>query len=66
VILLLSFAALLIALLSRQPILAVTGIVDGAAHLFLAVLFRFALAIFVTLLLLVVRSMVLGSYQDSR
>lgn len=65
-ILLLFFVALLIALVSRQPILAVTEIANGAANLFLDVLVRVAFAAFVALLLLVVRSIVLGRYQDSR
>ena len=65
-ILLLLFVALVIALVSREPILAVTGMANGAADLFLAVLSRVAFAVFVGFLLLVVRSMVLGRHQDSR
>ena len=65
-ILVLWFLGFLVALVSRDWISAATGIVSGAANLFLDVLFRFALAVFVALLLLVVRSIVLGRYQDSR
>jgi hypothetical protein len=66
VILVLWFLGFFVALVSLDRIPAVTGIASGAANLFLDVLFRFALAAFVTLLLLVVRSIVLGCYQDSR
>ena len=65
-ILVLWFLGFLVALVSRDRIPAVTGIASGSANLFLDVVFRFALAVFVTLLLLVVRSIVLGRFQDSR
>ena len=65
-ILLLLFVACPITLVSRQPIPAVMGIANGAANLVLNVLSRLAFAVFVTVLLLVVRSIVLGRYQDSR
>jgi hypothetical protein len=66
VILVVWLLGFLVALISCDRIPAVTGIADGAANLFLDFLFRFALAVFVTLLLLVVRSIVLDRYQDSR
>jgi hypothetical protein len=66
VILLLLFAALLIAMVLREPIPAVTGIANGAVNLFLNVLPRVAFAVFVSFLLLVVRSIVLGRHHDSR
>jgi len=66
VILVLWFLGFFVGLDSLDRISAVTGTVSGAANLFLDVLFRFALAVFVALLLLVVRSIVLGRYQDSR
>jgi hypothetical protein len=62
--LVLLFVGLLIVLVSCQSILAVTGIRNGAGNLFRDVLSPVALAAFVTLLLLVVRSIVLGRYQD--
>jgi hypothetical protein len=65
VILLLLLVALVIALVSREPILAVTGMAR-AADLFLDVASRVALAVFATLWLLAVRSIVPGRYQDSR
>jgi len=64
--LVLLFVGLLTVLVSCQSILAVTGIPNSAGNLFRDVLSGVALAAFVTLLLLVVRSMVLGRYQDSR
>jgi ACR3 family arsenite efflux pump ArsB len=64
--LVLLFVGLLIGLVSRQSILAVTGIQNGAGNLFRDVLSPVALAAFLALLLLVLRSMVLGRYQDSR
>ena len=64
-ILLLLFVGLLV-LVSCQSILAVTGIPNGAGNLFWDVLSPAALAAFVTLLLLVLRSIVLGRYQESR
>jgi hypothetical protein len=66
VILLLLFVALLIALVSRQPILAQAGITNVAVDLVLNVVSRVALVVFGTLLLLVVRSTVLGRRQDFR
>jgi len=60
------FVALVIASVSREAILAVTGMANRAADLFLTVLSRVAFAVFVSSLLLVVRSMVLGRCQDSR
>jgi hypothetical protein len=60
------FLGLFAALDSLDRISVVTGTVSGAANLFHHVLFRFALAVFVTLLPLVVRSIVLDCYQDSR
>ena len=60
------FVALLIALVSRQPILAQTGIPNVAADLFLNVVSRVAFVVFGTLLPLVVRSTVLGRRQDFR
>ena len=57
------FLALPIALVSRDPIPAVTAISDGVANLFRDVLSRVALAVFVTLLLLVMRLIVLSRYQ---
>jgi hypothetical protein len=54
----------LITLVSLEPIPAVTA--SGAANLFLDVLAPAAFAVFATLLLLVVRSIVLGRCQDSR
>ncbi len=64
--LVLLFVGLLTVLVSCQSILAVTGIPNGAGNLFWDVLSPAALAAFVTLLLLVLRSIVLGRYQDSR
>jgi hypothetical protein len=61
VILVLLFVAFLITLVSREP--AVTGTVNGAADLSLDVLSHVALAVFLTLLLLVVRSIALGRYR---
>lgn len=63
-ILLLLFVTILLTLVSSEPIPAVTAC--GAANLFLDVLAPVAFAVFATLLLLVVRSMVLGRFQDSR
>ena len=60
------FVGLLIVLVWCQSILAVTGIQNCAVNFFRDVLSRVALAAFLTLLLLVVRSMVLGRYQDFR
>ncbi len=64
--LVLLFVGLLTVLVSCQSILAVTGIPHGAGNLFWDVLSPVALAAFVTFLLLVLRSIVLGRYQDSR
>jgi hypothetical protein len=66
VIPLLLFFGWLVALVSLQPIPAATGIQNGAANLFFHVLAPVAFAVFATLLLLLVRSMVLGRYHDSR
>jgi len=63
--LVLAFVGLFIAMISREPTPA-TGIANGAADLFLNVLARVAFAAFVTLLLLVVRSIVRGRDHDSR
>jgi hypothetical protein len=66
VIPLLLFVTLLIALVSCQSILAATGIANVAVNLFLNVVSRVALVVFGTLLLLVVRSTVLGRRQGFR
>jgi hypothetical protein len=66
VTLLLLFVALLIALVSRQTILAQARITNVAVDLFLNVVSRVALVVFGTLLLLVVRSTALGRRQDFR
>jgi hypothetical protein len=66
VILVLWFLGFLVGLVSLDWISAVPGTISGAANLFLDVLFRFALAVFATLLPLVARSIVLDRYQDSR
>jgi hypothetical protein len=65
VILGLLFLALLIALLSRRPIPPVMRI-GNVADLLLDVASRAARAVFATLWLLVVRSIVLDRYYDSR
>ena len=64
--LVLLFVGLLSVLVSCQSILAVTGIPNSPGNLFRDVLSRLALAAFMTLLLPVVPSIVLGRYQDSR
>jgi hypothetical protein len=64
--LVLLFVGLLIVPVSCQSMLAVTGIPHGAGNLFRDVLSPVALAAFPTLLLLVLRSMAPGRYQDSR
>jgi hypothetical protein len=66
VILLLSSLALLIALVSRQPIPVVTRGANGTADLFRDVLSRVALPVFASLSFVVVRSIVLDRYHHSR
>ena len=65
-ILLLLFLGFLVALVLREPVLAVTGIAKGAPNLLRDVLSRVVLAVVVTALFCVVRSIFLGRYHDSR